>query len=142
MVLLVVFYSGVVAAFWYFRRELFLVSIDRDLALSMGKKVWVWDLVLYAFVGMTISLGVLTVGPLLTFAFLLIPPMIAFQIATRFHAVPPVAAFMGGVIAFAGVLISYFLDWPTAATDALLGCLLLGTISVINGTLSLGRANG
>ena len=142
MMLLLVFYSGVAAALWYVRRELFLVSVDRDFALSMRKKVWVWDLVLYALVGLTISLGVLTVGPLLTFAFLLIPPMIAFQMAKRFHAVPFVAAPIGGGIAFFGFLGSYFLDWPTGATDALLGGLLLVMISIINWTLTFGREHG
>ena len=140
MVRLLVFYSGITAALWYFRRELLLVSIDRDFAVSMGKKVWVWDWVQYALVGMTISLGVLTVGPLLTFAFLLLPPMIAFQTARRFSVVPFVSALMGGGIAFFGFLGSYFFDWPTAATDALLGCLLLAMISIINWSVAWGRA--
>jgi manganese/iron transport system permease protein len=129
MVFLLSFYSLVAFALWYFRRDLLLISVDRDIALSMGKKVWVWDLLLYGLVGMTVSLGVLTVGPLLTFAFLLIPPMVAFRVSKRFHAVPLMAASMGGLIAFLGFVSSYFLDWPTGATNALLSCLLLGAVT-------------
>ena len=129
MALLLTFYSFVAFALWYFRRELLLISVDRDIALSMGKVVWIWDLVLYALVGMTISLGVLTVGPLLTFAFLLLPPMVAFRVSKSFHVVPLLAGIIGGLIAFFGFVFSYFLDWPTGATNALLSCLLLGSVT-------------
>jgi len=95
----------------------------------MGKQVWVWDLILYGLVGMTSSLGVLTVGPLLTFAFLLLPPMVAFRVSKRFRVVPSMAASMGGLIALFGFVFSYFLDWPTGATNALLSCLLLGAVT-------------
>ena len=37
MVLLLVFYSAVVFALWYFRRDLLLISVDRDIALSNGE---------------------------------------------------------------------------------------------------------
>ena len=130
--LLVGSYSVIVLVMWFFRKELLLVSVDRDMALSLGKRVWIWDLVLYALVGMTISLGVLMVGPLLTFAFLLLPPMIAFRMASRFHTMPVVAGLVGALLAFAGFILSYFLDWPTGATDALLACLILGFITIIH----------
>ena len=139
MLMLLCFYTVVTAAIWTFRRELLLVSVDRDIALSMGKRVWAWDLVLYGLVGMTISLGVLTVGPLLTFAFLLLPPMIALRLVRRFHAVPVVAGLVGGAIAFLGFVMSYSLDWPTGATDALLGCLLLGAVTLAQWAISLKR---
>lgn len=129
MLLLLVFYSAVAFALWYFRRDLLLTSVDRDIALSMRKQVWVWDLILYGLVGLTVSLGVLTVGPLLTFAFLLLPPMVAFRLSNRFNVVPVMAGTIGGLIAFFGFVFSYFLDWPTGATNALLSCLLLGAVT-------------
>jgi ABC-type Mn2+/Zn2+ transport system permease subunit len=130
MVVLLISFSLVGVMLWLFRKELLLVSVDRDLALSMGKKVWAWDLLLYALAGLTISLGVLMVGPLLTFAFVLLPPMIAFRLATRFQVVPVMAALLGSLIAFSGFIISYKFDWPTGPTDALLGCILLGLVTV------------
>jgi len=130
MVVLLIVYSLVGVMLWLFRKELLLVSVDRDLALSMGKKVWVWDLLLYALAGLTISLGVLMVGPLLTFAFVLLPPMIAFRLAPRFKVVPVMALFFGAFIAFSGFIVSYEFDWPTGPTDALIGCILLGLVTV------------
>lgn len=139
MLLLLGFYSAVAFVLWSFRRELLLVAVDRDVALSMGKRVWAWDLALYGLVGMTISLGVLSVGPLLTFAFLLLPPMVGLRLAARFHIVPVVAGLTGGLIAFCGFLLSYALDWPTGATDALVGCLVLGAVTLGQWALALGR---
>ncbi len=128
LLFLISFYAGIMALLWYFRKELLLISVDRDMALSLGKRAWVWDLLLYGLVGTSISLGVLMVGPLLTFAFLLLPPMIALRVAGRFYLIPLLAGIIGAAIGFSGFLFSYFLDWPTGATDAFLACILLGLI--------------
>ena len=122
-------YAVVVTMLSMFKRELLLVAVDRELALSMGKRLWVWDTLLYGLIGFAISLGVLMVGPLLTFAFLLLPVMIAVRFASRFFVVPILAGCIGAGIALNGFVISYVLDWPTGATDALLACLVLGLVS-------------
>ncbi len=128
--LFIVCLSIVVGLLWCFRKELLLVSVDRDLAISLGKQVWVWDLMLYGVVGATISLGVLMVGPLVTFGFLLLPPMIAMRMKIGIWVAPVLAAGVGVVIAFSGFLMSYQLDWPTGPTDVLLGCTLLAVVSI------------
>ncbi len=142
MIILLVASSLILAVLLWFRRELLLVSVDRDLALSLGKTLWVWDLLLYGLVGLGISLGVLMVGPLLTFAFLLLPTMIAIRVASRFFIVPILGGIIGAIIAVKGFILSYFLDWPTGATDSLLACLILALVSLIQwvsrkGNLSL-----
>ena len=129
MMMLCVCYGLIVTALAVFRRELLLVSVDRDMAASLGKKLWVWDLMLYGLVGLAISLGVLMVGPLLTFALLLLPVMIAVQLAGRFFMVPILGASIGAFITFNGFIVSYFADWPTGATDALLACVVLAMVS-------------
>ena len=122
--------AGIVSLLWWFRRELLLVSVDRDLAISLGKHVWVWDLLLYWIVGVTISLGVLIVGPLVTFGFLLLPPMVAIRLKVGIWMAPLLAAGVGMLLAFCGFLISFQLDWPTGPTDVLLGCVLLGFVTI------------
>jgi ABC-type Mn2+/Zn2+ transport system permease subunit len=92
--------------------------------------LWVWDMLLYGLVGLAISLGVLMVGPLLTFAFLLLPTMMAIQLAKRFFLVPLLGGFFGVGIALIGFIVSFFMDWPTGATDSLLACLFLGVITL------------
>lgn len=130
MAILLIAYTGIVLLIALFRRELLLVSVDRDLALSLGKKLWVWDILLYGLVGLAISLGVLMVGPLLTFAFLLLPTMMAMQLAKRFYLVPLLGGMLGAGIALIGFIVSFFMDWPTGATDSLLACIFLGVITL------------
>ncbi|GJL65497.1 MAG: ABC transporter [Nitrospirales bacterium] len=128
--LLVVCFTAMAVLLWSFRKELLLVSVDRDLAISLGKQVWVWDMLLYGIVGVTISLGVLVVGPLVTFGFLLLPPMIAMHVNLGIWLAPVVAAAIGMMMAFGGFLVSYQLDWPTGPTNVVIGCVLLGFMSV------------
>lgn len=125
LTVLVICFVAIAASLWLFRKELVLVSVDRDLAITLGKRVWVWDVLLYGLVGTAISLGVLMVGPLVTFGFLLLPPLIAVRMGHRAQTVPFTAAGLGAFIAFFGFIGSYLLDWPTGATDALLACAVL-----------------
>ncbi len=128
LIVLVVCFAIISSLLWLYRKELLLVSMDRDFAITLGKKVWVWDSLLYALVGISISLGVLMVGPLVTFGFLLIPPLLAVRLGVHAYSVPLLASFFGMVIAFMGFILSYLMDWPTGATDALVACILLAVI--------------
>ena len=70
-------FGAVVLVLLAFRKEFLLVSFDRDLAVVFGKHVGLWDSLLYLMIGVTISLGVMTAGPMVTFGFLVIPPLTA-----------------------------------------------------------------
>ena len=63
----------VLAALGLFHKELLLVSFDREMAITLGKNVVFWDVLLYLLIGLTVSMAVLSVGPLIAFGFLLIP---------------------------------------------------------------------
>jgi ABC-type Mn2+/Zn2+ transport system permease subunit len=121
-------YAAIVVALWLFKKDLLLVSVDRDLALSFGKKVLAWDLLLYLIIGTTISLGVLLVGPLVMFGFLIVPPLIAGRLVTGIRHLPLVASLVGGLTAFAGFAVSYRLDWPLGPTDVALVCVILALV--------------
>lgn len=125
LLVLAVGYAVIVVALWLFKKDLLLVSVDRDLALSFGKKVLAWDLVLYLIIGTTISLGVLLVGPLVMFGFLIVPPLIAGRLTRGIRHLPLVASLFGGLTAFVGFAVSYKLDWPMGPTDVALVCVVL-----------------
>ncbi len=127
--ILSVCYGIVVVAIWAFRRELLLVSVDRDLAVCLGKRVWVWDLVLFGIVGTTISLGVLVVGPVVLFGFLVIPPLIASRLAIGMRRLAWSASAVGGGTALIGFYLAYRLDWPTGPTDVALVSLVLALVA-------------
>lgn len=104
---------GLVAAVaLLFRREFVLVSFDRDMAVTLGRSVLTWDLLLYALMALCISLGVMTVGPLVVFACLVIPPVAALPWAKGVLSASLLAAAVGGVGAIAGFMVAYAQDLP------------------------------
>jgi ABC-type Mn2+/Zn2+ transport system permease subunit len=120
-------FAGVVVVLFAFRKEFLLVSFDRDLALVFGKRVVLWELLLYLLIGVTISLGVMSAGPIVTFGFLLLPPLAARFLSGGMLSFSLVAAIIGGVAAFAGFWGAYRFDLPLGPTQvgAAALCLLL-----------------
>ena len=115
-------FAAVVAALWLFKKEFLLVSFDRDMAVTLRKNVLGWDSFLFLLIGLTISLAVLSVGPLVTFGFLLLPPLTAHLFARNMRQFSVLASVLGGTGAVAGFCIAYRWDLPVGATDvALLG---------------------
>jgi ABC-type Mn2+/Zn2+ transport system permease subunit len=109
-----------------FRKHFLMVSYDREMALTLRKPVLFWDGFLFTLIGLTISTAVLSVGPLVTFGFLLLPPLIAHQFASTMRQFALAASLVGGLAAFIGFAVAYRWDFPVGATDVvLLGLLLL-----------------
>ncbi|MBF0516130.1 MAG: metal ABC transporter permease [Nitrospirae bacterium] len=98
-------------------KELLLVSFDRELAIILGKNVVFWDMLLYWLIGLTVSMAVLSVGPLTAFGFLLIPALIAHLFAANMRQFAVFACLSGGAVAFIGFWIAYQYDFPVGPTD-------------------------
>src|SRR5262249_55006033 len=103
-----------------FRKELLVVSFDRDMAVVLGKRAGVWDTVLYLLIGVTISFGVMTAGPLVTFGFLVVPPLTARLVTPHMLSFSVAAAGFGGATAFVGFWVAYRFDLPLGPTDVTL----------------------
>lgn len=107
-----------------FQRELLLVSFDRELAVTLKKQVVLWDFLLYLLIGITIAVGVLSVGPLIAFGFLLVPVLTAQRFAGNMRQLALLASAIGGLTALLGFWIAYRFDLPVGPTDvALLGAI-------------------
>jgi ABC-type Mn2+/Zn2+ transport system permease subunit len=114
---------GVLAAVMLlFQREFTFISYDRDMAVTLGRKVLAWDLLLYLIIGVTISLGVMTVGPLVIFGFLVIPPLAALPWSRGMASFSMLASALGGLSAFAGFYISYTYDLPLGPVVICIAC--------------------
>ncbi len=109
-----------------FRKHFLMVSYDRELALTLKKRVLFWDAFLFILIGLTISTSVLSVGPLVTFGFLLLPPLIAHQFAHTMRQFAVISSVIGGIAAFVGFALAYRWDYPVGATDVVLLGTLLG----------------
>jgi ABC-type Mn2+/Zn2+ transport system permease subunit len=114
---------GVLAAgMILFQREFTFISYDRDMAVTLGRNVLAWDLLLYLIIGVAISLGVMTVGPLVIFGFLVIPPLAALPWARGMASFSILASALGGLSAFAGFYISYTRDLPLGPVVVCVAC--------------------
>ncbi|HLX71768.1 MAG TPA: metal ABC transporter permease [Verrucomicrobiae bacterium] len=117
----------VLAVLGIFHKELLLVSFDRALAVTLRKKVVFWDAVMYLLIGFTVSIAVLSVGPLIAFGFLLIPVLTVRLFARNMRQFTIVSSIVGGVASFVGFWIAYQWDWPVGPTDVV----LLGVIFAV-----------
>ena len=122
-------YGAILILLTVFHKELVLVTVDREMAISLGKHVMAWDMLLFGIIGVAISLGVLVVGPLVMFGFLIVPPMIAGRLAIGMRNVSIVAALVGAGIALIGFAAAYRLDWPTGPTDVALAGVVLAVVT-------------
>jgi ABC-type Mn2+/Zn2+ transport system permease subunit len=123
--LLVGVFTVVVALLFGFRKEFLLVSFDRDLATVFGKRPDLWDGLLYLITGATISLGVMTAGPVVTFGFLVIPPLTARLVTRHMVTFSLAAAGIGAASAFFGFYGAYRLDLPLGPAQVMLASLVL-----------------
>ena len=80
----------------------------------------VWDILLYSLIGLTVAISVLSVGPLIAFGFLLIPPLVARQFARNMGQFVVIASLIGGVTALTGFCVAYRLDLPVGPADVML----------------------
>ena len=115
-------FGAVVLIFFLFRKEFLLVSFDREMAITLKKNVFFWDALLFLLIGLAISMAVLSVGPLVAFGFLLMPPLIAHLFARNMWQFSLIASGIGGLTALVGFCLAYKWDYPVGPTDvALLG---------------------
>ena len=112
----------VLGAMFAFKKEFLLVSFDREMAIALGKNTLFWDLFLFLLIGLTISMAVISVGPLVAFGFLLLPPLTAHLFARNMRQFAVLSAGIGVITALAGFCIAYRHDLPPGSTQvALLG---------------------
>ena len=124
LILTAITFGLVVIGLIVFQKEFLLVSFDREMAVTLKKRVMAWDTFLFTLIGLTISVSVLSVGPLVAFGFLLLPPLIAYQFAQTMRQFAVAASVIGGGTAVLGFCIAYRRDLPVGPTDvALLGVL-------------------
>lgn len=103
-----------------FQKEILLVSFDRVMAVTLGKNIVFWDVLLYTLIGLTVSMAVLSVGPLISFGFLLIPALTAHLFARTMRQFTVFASLLGGTLAFVGFWIAYAWDLPVGPADVVL----------------------
>ena len=95
-----------------FQRDLLLVSFDRETARVLGKRVGAYELLFAFLVGSTVAASILTIGPIVLFGLLVVPPLAARRVARSMRSFYVWASMLGLVAALAGTFTSFELDWP------------------------------
>jgi ABC-type Mn2+/Zn2+ transport system permease subunit len=120
----------VVSLLLLFRKEFLLVSFDPEMATTLKKSILWWDSLLFLLIGLTISMAVLSVGPLVTFGFLLVPPLIAHLFARTMRQFALIASGIGGFSALLGFYFATLWDFPVGPTDVALLGVIYGVVLV------------
>ncbi len=110
---------GILAVLLAFHKELVAVSLDREMARSMGLRVFWLDIGLYVLVTLAVVISVQTIGNILVLALLITPAATARLLTDRLGAMMVLSPVIGGLAALVGLYISWSWDLPTGGTIVL-----------------------
>jgi len=96
------------------RHELVLASLDREAALVQRRPVRSHEAVFAALLGTSIAVGTMSVGPIMLFGLLVLPPLGARRLANSVRGFFVLSAVVGLVSTVAGLCASFWIDLPPA----------------------------
>jgi len=108
----------------FFRKQLTLLTFDRESAYLAGINVDAFDLIFYICLAISVVLGVKILGIILVSALLIIPASIAKLIAQSFSMLEYLSIIFAEIIVIVGLIVSYYFNLPSGATIILTGTFL------------------
>ena len=96
-----------------FYKEFIFVSFDREMALTLGMKANLYDLLIYLSLGFSIALFIRIAGVVFVFAALVVPALTGLSIADRMKNILLVSIATAILSVFCGIYCSYTFDLPT-----------------------------
>ena len=108
--------AAVAAMAWLCRRPFLLLSVEPELAATSGFSVRRYEALLMAIVAVAIISSFQSVGTLLVFGMLLAPASTAALVTRRVGAMVGVAAMVGSLASYGGLLLSYHADLAAGAS--------------------------
>lgn len=101
-------------------KRLLAICFDEDQARLQGQPVHALYLLLLILIAISIVLLIQVVGIVLVMTMLTIPAAIANLLTSSLSRMMILAILISSIFCFSGNAISYYLDWPTGATIALI----------------------
>ena len=118
------------ALFVLFRRELLLTSFDPEFARTIGRQPLRYDALLYALLGGGIALGVMNVGPLVVFGFLVLPALAALRIAPGLASAFALSAAIAAISFVGGFAVAYRADLPAGPVGVAFAAAIWAAIGI------------
>jgi len=131
---LLVLLDAIVLTFVVLLHKRFLaICFDEEQAKLQGISVKFYYLLLLTLIAITIVMLIQVVGIILVMTLLTIPAAIGNMMTSRLSRMMMAAVILCALFTFTGTATSYYLDWPSGATIALLaGAFYLVSLLVIN----------
>ena len=124
-------YSIVLLAILFTYRQLLLVSFDPETATVLGLRVRAYEGLILVLMGLTVSAGVLIVGPVTLFGLLVIPPLAGHCLASSMVSLVVYSMGFGLLSALGGLLVSFSEDLPLGPTVCVVAALLLALAKLL-----------
>ncbi|MBE0557341.1 MAG: metal ABC transporter permease, partial [Proteobacteria bacterium] len=118
----------VTAAVLIFYRGFIAIALDEEYAQARRLPVASLKMGLMILFAVSIVTLIQVVGILLVIALLTIPVAVASELSGNFRRIMVLSVLCGIVICLAGLLISYFIEFPSGASIILTGGVLLGLV--------------
>lgn len=131
VVLLVGVAAAIALVHWRFFKEFLFVSFDPDMAVALGLRARLWNIVLFLTVGVMISLSIRAAGALVVFDFLVLPAATALLLRKNLRLTFVIAVIAGVVSSFTGITISYVADLPSGPTIVAVSTALLAGVALV-----------
>ncbi len=103
-----------------FYKEIKAVLFDEEFAAVVGIPTKLVYFLFLALIALSVMVLIRLVGAILLIALLTIPAVIARQFTHRLRNMMIIASFVSAIFTSAGLIISYYLSWPSGATIVLL----------------------
>ena len=123
-------------------RAFLFATFDPEVAQVSGVRVAWIEALLMGLLSLTILVTMRVIGTLLISALLVIPASIARMLTNSFARMLWISPIIGGVSAFVGMYLSYFLDTSASATIILTGTLMFIVVYSVTGIRGRTRISG
>ncbi len=114
----------VVGVLALFAKEFFFLAFDQEMAEASGVPARRFFFLLLALIALTVVVSLKTVGAILVFALLLIPPATAYQLTSSLRRMTQYSVGIGVLVSVSGVLLSFRFDLPAGPAIVLLATAL------------------
>ena len=121
----------VVGLAWLLRRPFLLMAMDPDQARVAGYRVGLLEAVMLGMIALTVVASFVVVGALLVFGMLLAPAGAAALLTRRLGTMMALAAAIGMLSAYIGLLLSWYLDLAAGATVVLTAVVIFFVVAVV-----------
>ncbi|MHB9037707.1 MAG: metal ABC transporter permease [Armatimonadota bacterium] len=106
-------------------KQFMFSAFDPETAQASGIRSTAWDLLFFLILGVVISLSIRLAGTLLTFAFLVMPPVTALLVTQKMGRIIAISILAAAAATVIGLFVSVRLDVPSGPAIAAVSFLLL-----------------